>query len=451
MSEASENIEPHIIVVGGGFGGMSVVTSLEHTPVQITLVDRRNHHLFQPLLYEVATAALSPGQIAVPLRHVFRRQKNATVVLGDVTSVDLERRVVEIDGEPLSYDYLVLATGSTHHYFGHDAWAAHAPGLKSVDDALEIRRRFLLTFEQADRSDSPDERRRLMTTVIVGGGPTGIELAGTMSEVAKRVLQGEFRNLDPSSLEIVLAEGADRLLPALAPELSALAKRDLEKLGVKVRLETYVTEIDERGVVLQSGECISASNVIWAAGVCGAPIERGLQAFMRDDRRLNVEPDLSLAGHREVFAIGDLAYVETDGEQVPGLAPAALQMGKYVGKLLANQVGRGGYAGEPKPFAYWDKGTLATIGRGKAVADIGRFKFGGLLAWLLWVFIHIFFLVGFRNRVMVLIEWGYAYVTFHRGARLITGQGTRPKTLAANAISPPPPPSAESESVSTSS
>jgi NADH dehydrogenase len=451
MNEGSQTIEPQIIVIGGGFGGMSVVASLERTPVQITLVDRRNHHLFQPLLYEVATAALSPGQIAVPLRHIFRRQKNATVVLGDVNSVDLERRVVELDGEPMSYDYLVLATGSTHHYFGHDTWAAHAPGLKSVDDALEIRRRFLLTFERADRSDNPDERRRLMTTVIVGGGPTGIELAGTMSEVAKRVLQGEFRNLDPSSIEIVLAEGADRLLPALAPELSALAKRDLEKLGVTVRLQTYVTEIDERGVVLQSGECIPASNVIWAAGVCGAPIERGLQAFMRDDRRLNVEPDLSLAGHREVFAVGDLAYVETDGKPVPGLAPAALQMGKYVGKSIANQVRQGASASEPKPFEYWDKGTLATIGRGKAVADIGRFKFGGLLAWLLWVFIHIFFLVGFRNRVMVLIEWAYAYVTFHRGARLITGQGTRPKTLAANAISPPPPPSAESESVSTSS
>ena len=228
MNDASKNIEPHVVVVGGGFGGMSVVSALAHTPVRITLVDRRNHHLFQPLLYAVATAALSPGQIAVPLRHVFRRQQNVTVVLGDVTSVDLKRRVVEVDGDALSYDHLVLATGSTHHYFGHDDWAVHAPGLKSVDDALEIRRRFLLTFERADRSDSTDERRRFMTTVIVGGGPTGIELAGTMSEVAKRVLQGEFRNLDPSSLEIVLAEGTDRLLPALDPELSARAKSDLE-------------------------------------------------------------------------------------------------------------------------------------------------------------------------------------------------------------------------------
>ena len=435
MNDDSKNIEPHIVVVGGGFGGMSVVSALARTPVRITLVDRRNHHLFQPLLYEVATAALSPGQIAVPLRHVFRRQQNVTVVLGDVTSVDLKRRVVEVDGEALSYDHLVLATGSTHHYFGHDDWAAHAPGLKSVDDALEIRRRFLLTFERADRSDSPDERRRFMTTVIVGGGPTGIELAGTMSEVAKRVLQGEFRNLDPSSLEIVLAEGTDRLLPALDPELSARAKSDLEKLGVRVRLETYVTEIDERGVLLQSGERIPAANVIWAAGVCGAPIERGLQGFMRDDRRLNVEPDLSLRGHPDVFAIGDLAYVETDGEQVPGLAPAALQMGKYVGRLLANEVGRSASAGARKPFEYWDKGTLATIGRGKAVADIGRFKFGGVLAWLLWVFIHIFFLVGFRNRLMVLIEWAYAYVTFHRGARLITGQDAHEKVLALNATS----------------
>ncbi|MFW2389748.1 MAG: NAD(P)/FAD-dependent oxidoreductase [Polyangiales bacterium] len=412
---------PRVIVVGGGFGGMAVVRSLASSPVEITLVDRRNHHLFQPLLYEVATAALSPGQIAVPLRHVFRSQKNAMVVLGEVESVDLEGQRIVVDGDAMEYDYLVLATGSTHHYFGNDSWEKHAPGLKSVDDALEIRRRFLLTFERADRTDDPAERERLMTTVIVGGGPTGIELAGTMSEVARRVLQGEFRNLDTSALKIVLAEGTERLLSALHPTLSDRAKLDLEKLGVDVRLETLVTGVDGHGVTLQGGEIIPASNVIWAAGVCGAPVARGLQNFERRDKRVTVEPDLSLEGHSNVFAIGDLAYVETNGRQVPGLAPAALQMGNYVGSLLAAEVKGKGSVRERKAFAYWDKGTLATIGRGKAVADIGRFKFGGVVAWLLWVFIHIFFLVGFRNRVMVLIEWAYAYVTLHRGARLITG------------------------------
>ena len=420
MKQTATKKRPHIVVVGGGFGGMAVVRSLKSVAADVTLIDRRNHHLFQPLLYEVATAALSPGQIAVPLRHVFRRQKNTTVVLGEVNEVDLDGQRIRVDSELMDYDYLVLATGSTHHYFGNESWSDHAPGLKTVDDALSIRSRFLLAFEQADRTDDPEERKRLMTTVIVGGGPTGIELAGTMSEVAKKVLQGEFRNLDTSSLQIVLAEGTDRLLPALAPELSARAKDDLENLGVDVCLETFVTGIDDHGVVLQSGEVIAAANVVWAAGVCGAPVSDGLEPFVRKDKRVEVEADLSLAGHPNVFAIGDLAYVESNGRQVPGLAPAALQMGKHVGNVLASEVERGSRA-ERKPFSYWDKGTLATIGRGKAVADVGRFKFGGVVAWLLWVFIHIFFLVGFRNRLMVLIEWAYAYVTFHRGARIITG------------------------------
>lgn len=421
MTRQPPGNKPHVVVVGGGFGGMNVVSALARSPARITLIDRRNHHLFQPLLYEVATAALSPAQIAVPLRHVFRRQKNVAVILGDVTSVDLEKQSLSVDGEQVSFDYLVLATGSTHHYFGNDSWKDRAPGLKSIDDALEIRRRFLLTFELAERCADPQERQRLLTTVIVGGGPTGIELAGTMSEVAKRVLQGEFRSLNPSSLKILLAEGAERLLPALAPELSARAKSDLEELGVEVRLQTLVTEIDEMGVALKSGERIPAANVVWAAGVCGAPVERGLGSFVRYDRRLVVEPDLSLAAHPNVFAIGDLAYVESNGEPVPGLAPAALQMGKYVGKLLAREIGRGASVESRTDFKYWHKGTLATIGRGKAVADIGRFKFGGVGAWLLWVFVHIAFLVGFRSRAMVLFEWGYAYITFKRGARLITG------------------------------
>lgn len=433
MTQTPEESQPHVVVIGGGFGGMSVVSALSRTPARVTLIDRRNHHLFQPLLYEVATAALSPAQIAVPLRHVFRRQQNVRVILGEVTSVDLQQETILVDGEQVSFDYLVLATGATHHYFGNDSWAAQAPGLKSIDDALEIRRRFLLTFERAERCTDPEERQRLLTTVIVGGGPTGIELAGTMSEVARRVLQGEFRSLDPSCLKIVLAEGADRLLPALAPELSERAKRDLEKLGVEVRLNTMVTEIDGGGVALATGEWIRAANVVWAAGVCGAPVKGGLRDFLRSDQRLDVEPDLSLAGHPHVFAIGDLAYVESNGEPVPGLAPAALQMGKYVGKILAREIRRGESVESRAPFEYWDKGTLATIGRGKAVADIGRFKFGGVGAWLLWVFVHIAFLVGFRSRVMVLFEWAYAYITFRRGARLITGDPEFTRALDASA------------------
>jgi NADH dehydrogenase len=415
---------PRVVVVGGGFGGLKAVGALASAPVDVTLVDRRNHHLFQPLLYEVATAALSPGQIAMPLRRIFRRQRNVSVLLGDVSRVDLAERRVHVDTDTLDYDYLVLATGSTHHYFGNDSWAARAPGLKSIDDAVTIRRRFLLAFERADRSGDPAKRRRLMTVVIVGGGPTGIELAGTMSEVARKVLNDDFRDLDTASLRIILAEGADRLLPTLSSELSARAKRDLEKLHVDVRLDTLVTEIDDRGVAFQGGERIEAANVFWAAGVRGAPIREGLQPFLRDDGRVNVAPDLSLEGHPHVFAIGDLAYVPRNGEPVPGLAPAAMQMGRHVGRLIAREARGAGRSDARAPFRYRDKGTLATIGRGKAVAEIGRFRFGGLTAWLLWVFVHVLFLIGFRNRLMVLLDWAYAYLTFHRGARLITGDSS---------------------------
>jgi NADH dehydrogenase len=400
---------------------MNVVSSLASSAADVTLIDRRNHHLFQPLLYEVATAALSPGQIAIPLRQLFGRQKNASVILGKVDKVDLECATILVAGKPIEYDYLVLATGATHHYFGNDAWAKRAPGLKTVDDALSIRRRFLLAFERADRSASDEERKRFMTTVIVGGGPTGIELAGTMSEVARRVLVGEFRNLDTSLFRIVLAEGADRLLSSMPSELSARTKSDLEKLGVSVRLNTMVTNIDGEGVELENGETIPAANVIWAAGVRGAPPAKGMDQFQTESGKIEVEPDLSLPGRPNVFAVGDLAYVKNGEGEVPGVAPAALQMGRHVGKLIKNELKADRVKGKRKAFTYRDKGTLATIGRGKAVAEIAGFKFGGLIAWLLWVFIHIFFLVGFRNRVMVLIEWAYAYITFRRGARLITG------------------------------
>lgn len=428
MNDTARGTKPHVVVVGGGFGGIKVVRALASAPVDVTLIDRRNHHLFQPLLYEVATAALSPGQIAVPLRRIFRGQSNVRIVMGEAGAVDLDARTISLDGaddlerEEVAFDYLVLATGSTHHYFGKDEWEAHAPGLKSVEDALTIRRRFLLAFEKAERSADPTERERLMTVVIVGAGPTGIELAGTMSEVARHVLRGEFRRLDPSSFRIVLVEGADRLLPSMDPKLSARAKRDLEELGVEVRLDTRVTGIADEEVELASGDPIATEMVVWAAGVRGAPIERGLDSSLTDDRRLRVEPDLSLAGRPRVFAIGDLARVEIKDREVPGLAPAAMQMGAFVGDLIDRET-RGKIDPASRPsFRYRDKGTLATIGRGKAVADLGGAQFGGLVAWLLWVFIHIFFLVGFRNRLLVLVDWAYAYVSFQRGSRLITGE-----------------------------
>ena len=419
--------KPHVVVIGGGFAGMKVVRRLARADAVVTLVDRQNHHLFQPLLYEVATAALSPGQIAMPLRHIFRGQQNAHVVLGDAERVDLDRKEVLVDGAGLPFDYLVLATGSTHHYFGNDEWETWAPGLKTIDEAVTIRRRFLLAFEEARKCDDEAHRRRWMTAVIVGGGPTGVELAGTMSEVARTVLRGEFRDLDPASFEVQLIEGSDRLLSALPPELSLRAQQDLEKLGVRVRLGALVTGIDAEGVTLQTGDRISAVTKIWAAGVRGAPVATGLADFVRPDGRVTVEPDLSLPGHPEVFAIGDLAFVAHEGREVPGLAPAALQMGDHVGRTLARELAGSATAVERRPFRYRDKGTLATIGRGKAVAQLGSLKFGGVVAWLLWVFIHVLFLVGFRNRLMVLIEWAYAYVTLNRGARLITGERFTPR------------------------
>lgn len=435
MKNTAGETKPHVVVVGGGFGGINVVRALASAPVDITLIDRRNHHLFQPLLYEVATAALSPGQIAVPLRRIFRRQSNVRIVMGEAGAVDLEARTVDLDregdldGEELGFDYLVLATGSTHHYFGNDEWADHAPGLKSVEDALTIRRRFLLAFEKAERASDPSERARLMTVVIVGGGPTGIELAGTMSEVARHVLRGEFRRLDTSDFRIVLVEGAERLLPSMDPKLSARAKRDLEGLGVEVRLDTLVTGIDDKEVELASGDTVATQMVVWAAGVRGAPIERGLDTLLSKDRRLRVEKDLSLPGSPQVFAIGDLARVDAQDGEVPGLAPAAMQMGTFVGDLIDRET-RGKCDPDSRPsFRYRDKGTLATIGRGKAVADIGGAQFGGVFAWLLWVFIHIFFLVGFRNRLLVLVDWAYAYVSFQRGSRLITGEQTEESTV----------------------
>jgi NADH dehydrogenase len=414
---ANESL-PHVVIVGGGFGGLQAARALARAPVRVTLVDRRNHHLFQPLLYQVATAALNPADIAAPIRRVLRRQRNARVILGTVRAVEpAERKVLLEDGGEIAYDRLVLATGATHSYFGHDEWAAAAPGLKTIEDALEIRRRVLLAFEAAEREDDPERRRAFLTFVVVGGGPTGVELAGALAEVARHALARDFRRIDPRAARIVLVEAADRLLGAFPPQLSESARRQLERLGVTVRLGAKVTAIDRAGVSLGE-ERLAARTVLWAAGVAASPLARSLGAPLDRAGRVKVRPDLTVPGHEEIFVIGDLAALEQEGKLIPGVAPAAIQEGEHAARNILRAL-----RGEPlAPFRYRDKGSLATIGRAAAVAEIGRFELTGVLAWLAWLAIHIFFLIGFRNRAIVLFQWAWAYLTYDRGARLITGE-----------------------------
>lgn len=408
---------PHVVILGGGFAGLTCARALRGAPVRITLVDRSNHHLFQPLLYQVATASLSPAEIASPIRSILRRQSNVQVWLGEVEDVDVERRSVRLRDGALSYDYLVVATGATHAYFGHDEWAPHAPGLKTVDDALEIRRRFLLAFEAAEREADPAARRRLLTFVIVGGGPTGVELAGAMAEIARQVMPRDFRSIDTTTTRILLLEGGPRILGAYPPVLSEQARRQLERLGVEVRTGALVTGIEPVEVRIGE-ERIEAGNVFWAAGVAASPLGARLGAPLDRAGRVRVEADLSLPGRPEVFVAGDLAAVEDDGAPVPGVAPAAMQMGRHVARTIRRDLE--GRAREP--FRYFDKGNLATIGRAAAVAEIAGLRLSGLVAWLVWVFVHILYLIGFRNRLLVLIQWAWAYLTYQRGIRLITGQ-----------------------------
>jgi NADH dehydrogenase len=408
---------PHVVILGGGFAGLTCARALRGAPVRITLVDRSNHHLFQPLLYQVATASLSPAEIASPIRSILRRQSNVQVWLGEVEDVDVERRSVRLRDGALSYDYLVVATGATHAYFGHDEWAPHAPGLKTVDDALEIRRRFLLAFEAAEREADPVARRRLLTFVIVGGGPTGVELAGAMAEIARQVMPRDFRSIDTTTTRILLLEGGPRILGAYPPVLSEQARRQLERLGVEVRTGALVTGIEPVEVRIGE-ERIEAGNVFWAAGVAASPLGARLGAPLDRAGRVRVEADLSIPGRPEVFVAGDLAAVEEDGAPVPGVAPAAMQMGRHVARTIRRDLE--GRAREP--FRYFDKGNLATIGRAAAVAEIAGLRLSGLVAWLVWVFVHILYLIGFRNRLLVLIQWAWAYLTYQRGIRLITGQ-----------------------------
>jgi NADH:ubiquinone reductase (H+-translocating) len=418
-SEGRGDALPHVVVVGGGFGGLYCARALRRAPVRVTVIDRRNFHLFQPLLYQVATASLSPADIAGPIRTILRKQANAHVWMGEVVDVDRTHRTVSLaDGVNVSWDYLVLATGATHAYFGNDEWAEHAPGLKTVDDAIEIRRRFLMAFEEAEREGDPEARRRLLTFVIVGAGPTGVELAGAMAEIARRVMPNDFRAIDTAAARVLLLEAADRVLPAYPPELSRKARIQLENLGVEVRTGAMVTDVGDDQVTVGDDERINAGNVFWAAGVSASPL--GGRLGVETDRagRVLVEPDCSVPGDPRVFVVGDLVSLEApDGSQVPGVAPAAIQMGKHVARTIRRDLG-----GKPREdFRYLDKGDLATIGRAAAVARIGKLHIGGLVAWVLWALVHILYLIGFRNRVLVMIQWAWAYLTYQRGIRLITG------------------------------
>jgi len=411
---------PRVVVVGAGFGGLACVKALANAPVDVTLIDKRNYHLFQPLLYQVATAGLSPADIASPIRGIVGRQKNTTVLMGKVTGIDVARRAVLIGEKRVPYDWLVVATGARHAYFGRDEWEPYAPGLKKIEDATAIRRRVLLAFEQAETASDPDERRALLNFVIVGGGPTGVELAGAVAELARRALAKDFRNIDPREARIVLAQSADRLLPPFPPSLSLAAKRALEKLGVEVWLGEPVTECDAGGVTI-GAQRVPARTVIWAAGVAASPAAKWLGVEKDRAGRAKVGPDLSVAGRPEIFVIGDTALVAgADGKPLPGLAPVAKQQGGHVARLLAG-LARGG-AARPA-FRYVHLGNLATIGRSAAVADFGRLRLTGFPAWLLWGGVHVCFLIGFRNRVAVLLDWLWAYATFQRGSRLITGGG----------------------------
>jgi NADH dehydrogenase len=406
-----------VVILGAGFGGLAAARTLRRAAVQVTVIDRTNHHLFQPLLYQVATAALNPGDIAAPIRRILRNQRNAEVFLAEAVSIDPGgRRVVLADGE-MPYDYLVVATGATHSYFGHDEWAPFAPGLKSIEDALEIRRRVLSAFEIAEREPDEARRKAWMTFVVVGAGPTGVELAGTLAEIARWTLARDFRHIDPAQARVLLLEGTERVLPPYPADLSEKARRQLERLGVEVCTGTFVTGIDAEGVSIGS-QRIEARTVLWAAGVAASPLARSLGAPLDRAGRVRVEPDLSVPGHPEIFVVGDLAHVEQEGQLVPGVAPAAIQMGEHAARNILRAL----KGQPPEPFRYRDKGSMATIGRAAAVAQIGRLKFSGLVAWLLWLFVHILFLIGFRNRLLVMIQWAWSYVTYDRGARLITGQ-----------------------------
>jgi NADH:quinone reductase (non-electrogenic) len=423
---------PRVVIVGAGFGGLNAAQALAKAAVQITVIDRKNFHTFQPLLYQVATAGLSPGEIAAPIRSILRSHKNIEVLMAEVTGFDLERKTVETSDAEIPYDYLIVAAGSSHAYFGHDEWEPLAPGLKTIEDALEIRRRILLAFELAERQAAAGEAAPPLNFVIVGGGPTGVELAGTLSEIARHALAHEFRSIDPARTHILLLEGGPRVLPAYAEDLSRSAQEQLNHLGIEVRTSTMVTQI-EPGAVYTGNTRLPATVVLWAAGVAASPLGKKLGVPVDRSGRVLVQPDLSVPGHPDVFVIGDLAALKDEhGKLLPGVAPVAIQQGRFVATLIRKEfttVGapllasfaRSGDFNSRPAFHYWDKGSLATIGRAAAVAEFGRIHISGYVAWLAWLFVHILFLIGFRNRLLVFIQWAWSYVTYERGARLITG------------------------------
>jgi NADH dehydrogenase len=419
----------HVVIIGGGFGGLYAARTLSKAPVRVTLVDRRNFHLFQPLLYQVATGILGPGEITAPLRHILRKQKNAAVLLGEVVDFDpSNHRVILADGV-IDYDTLVVAAGMKNHYYGNDAWEKVAPGLKSIEDSAWIRQKIFFAFEVAEREPDPEKRRAWLTFVIVGSGPTGVELTGMVAEIARESLKEDFRSIHPEESEIILVDAADRVLPAFPPELSEQARTTLHDLGVLVRTGVKVTAIDAQGIALESPsgkERIAANTVLWAAGVAASPLGRMLadKAGAQADRmgRVMVRPDLTVPGHPEIFVIGDMAHLPgKDGNPLPGLAPVATQQGRYVARRIERRL-RGEY--QAAPFSYFDKGTMAVIGKHAAVASIGRFRFGGITAWLMWLFIHLLLLINFESRLVVLIRWAFSYFTHSRGSRVLIATGT---------------------------
>ncbi|HXW08550.1 MAG TPA: NAD(P)/FAD-dependent oxidoreductase [Vicinamibacterales bacterium] len=410
----------HVVIIGGGFGGLHAARALRRLPVRVTLLDRRNHHLFQPLLYQVATAALSPGDIASPIRWILRRQRNVEVLLAEATGVDRDRRVVQLTDGEMPYDYLIIATGGTHAYFGHDEWQEAAPGLKTLDDALDIRRRVLLAYERAEKGTDAARRRAQLTFVVIGGGPTGVELAGALAEMSRLSLAHDFRHIDPSAARIVLLEGGSAVLAAYPEHLREAARRDLQRIGVEVRTGTLVTRV-EPGRVTMGEETIEAETILWAAGVAASPLGATLGAPVDRVGRVLVQPDLTVPGDARVFVIGDLAaFKDPSGSFLPGVAQVAIQMGRHTGRNLARALN-----GQPyEPFVYKDLGNMATVGRASAVADLGWLTLKGYIAWLAWLFVHLMALVGFRNRLVVLVQWAWSYFTYQRAIRLITGGDT---------------------------
>ncbi len=408
---------PRVVIVGAGFGGLVAARALARYPVRITLIDRQNFHTFQPLLYQVATAGLSPGEIAAPIRWILRNRRNIEVLMAEVQDFDLARKVVKLPDSEVSYDYLVVASGASHAYFGHDEWEPFAPGLKTIEDALEIRRRVLLAFELAERQANAEKEQVQLNFVVVGGGPTGVELAGTLAEIARRALTNEFRTIDPRKTRIVLVEGGPRILPAYPDDLSRSAEEQLKRLGVEVHTSAMVTNVTP-GAVHMGETQLPAAVILWAAGVAASPLGKKLGAPVDRAGRVAVNPDLSLPGHPEVFVIGDLATLkDKNGKPLPGIAPVAMQEGKTAAHNIGAEL-----RGEPrKNFHYFNKGNLATIGRAAAVAEFGKIHISGFVAWLAWLFVHVFFLIGFRNRIIVLVQWAWSYFTYERGARLITG------------------------------